>query len=130
MGQRRRNGQNKLKVKRHYDVLKANKKFTRKKAEKLLANGADPAEMVEREGKMVGRFTDHPNPHVRRRAWQLMGRPLPEGLDEQNKFLLTLQGTEPPKDASATAGFYLLLRQRLLKEVPVKPEVQVETVSE
>lgn len=84
---------------------------TRARAEELLSGGADPEQFVK-----------HSNCHVRRKAWQKMGRPLPEGLDEQNKFLATLQGTETPKDANAVAGFYQLVRQRILKEVPVKAE--------
>ena len=85
------------------------KVITRAHAIKALSAGADPTTFVK-----------HKNCHVRRRAWQLMGRPLPEDLDEQNKFLATLQGTEAPKDPAALKGFYLLLRQRILKEVPVK----------
>lgn len=90
------------------------KKLTRVQAEKALSAGVDPQ-----------KFTAHPNYHVRRRAWQLMGRPLPESVDDQNKFLATLQGTEVPKDGEAAKGFYLLLRQRILKEVPVKEDVIV-----
>jgi hypothetical protein len=89
------------------------KVISRAQAEKALSAGADPTTFVK-----------HKNCHVRRRAWQLMGRPLPEGLDEQNKFLATLQGTEAPKDPAALKGFYILLRQRILREVPVKAEEQ------
>jgi len=85
--------------------------ITRAQAEKALSHGADPT-----------KFVKHGNYHVRRRVWQLQGRPLPENLDEQNKFLATLQGTETPKDAAALVGFYQLIRQRVLKEVPVKEE--------
>lgn len=87
---------------------------TRARAEYELSHGADPEN-----------FTKHANCHVRRKAWQKMGRPLPEGVEDQNKFLATLQGTETPKDANAVAGFYQLIRQRILKEVPVK-EASVE----
>lgn len=81
MGQRRRNGANKLKIKRHHDVLSANKKFTRKHAEKALARGADPSET---------RFTGHANYHVRAKAWRKMGMPLPEGAEERTKFLASI----------------------------------------
>lgn len=92
-------------------VKNREKVVSRARAEKLLSGGADPSTFVK-----------HANCHVRRKAWEKMGRPLPENKDEQNKFLATLQGTETPKDAAAVAGFYLLLRQRILKEVPVKDE--------
>lgn len=88
------------------------KVITRAHAEKALSHGADPTQFVK-----------HANAHVRRKAWVLMGKPLPEDLTEQNKFLATLQGTETPKDPTAQVGFYQLLRQRILKEVPVKEEV-------
>jgi hypothetical protein len=92
---------------------KKEKVFTRAHAEKALSHGADPE-----------KFTKHVNCHVRRKAWEKMGRPLPESRDGQNKFLVTLQGTPVPKDAAAEEGFYTLLRQRILKEVPVKVESQ------
>lgn len=85
--------------------VKAEKKFTRVQAEKALSAGADPEQ-----------FTKHGNYHVRRRCWQLQGRPLPESIDEQNKFLVTLQGTDVPKDSSLVEDFYASLRQRILKE--------------
>lgn len=86
---------------------KAEKKYTRAQAEKALSHGADPEQ-----------FTKHPNYHVRRKAWTKQGKPLPGSADEQNKFLATLQGTETPKDAEAVPGFYALIRQRILGEVP------------
>jgi hypothetical protein len=93
------------------------KVITRHHAEKALTAGADP-----------NKFVKHPNYHVRRRAWQLMGRPLPEGAEEQNKFLATLQGMPAPKDAKDLPGYFQLIRQRILKEVPVK-DVAVEAAS-
>lgn len=81
---------------------------TRARAEKLLSGGADPAQ-----------FTKHGNYHVRRKAWEKMGRPLPENTEEANKFLATLQGMPAPKDNAALPGYYALIRQRILKEVPV-----------
>lgn len=87
------------------------KVITRAQAEKALSTGATPEEFVK-----------HANYHVRRKAWVLMGKILPENKDEANKFLATLQGTETPKDAAALPGFYALIRQRILKEVPVKQE--------
>ena len=88
---------------------KGERVYTRAQSERQLANGADPEN-----------FTKHANYHVRRKAWVLMGSPLPESLEDQNKFLVTLQGTPLPKDADAevTAGYYQLIRQRILKEVP------------
>ena len=97
-------------------VFNTSKKYTRAQAEKALSAGVDPE-----------KFVDHKNYHVRNKAWKKMGKPLPEGADAQNAFLLTLQGTPAPKDPSALPGFYLLLRQRILKEVPVKPEVEAQT---
>jgi len=102
-------------------VFNPDKKYTRAQAERALSAGMDPEP-----------FTKHANYHVRRKAWTLMGKPLPEGLEEQNKFLVTLQGTTPPTDKSALEGWYVLLRQRILKEVPVKeeaPPVQEESAS-
>lgn len=87
------------------------KVITRAKAEYLLSHGADPAQFVK-----------HANYHVRRRCWFLMGRPLPDNTDDQNKFLATLQGMPVPKDAAALPGYYALLRQRILKEVPQTEE--------
>lgn len=94
---------------------KAEKQYTRAQAERALSAGADPTT-----------FTKHPNYHVKRKAWQLMGRPMPEALEEQNKFLATLQGMETPKDDAVLPGFYALVRQRILKEVPVAIETPTE----
>lgn len=91
MGQRRRNGQNKLKLKRHSDVVSANKKFTRMHAEKALARGADPSE---------ARFTGHANYHVRAKAWRKMGMPLPEDAGERVKFLETIHVKLPVVETS------------------------------
>jgi hypothetical protein len=111
MGVRGRNSQNKVKQVNKQKLNQAIKLFTRTKAENALREGADPSEE---------RFQNHANYHPRRRAWQMMGRPLPEEMSAQNKFLATLQGTETPNDSGALAGFYQLIRQRILKEVPVK----------
>ena len=94
------------------------KTYTRNQALRLLTGGADPKQ-----------FVLHPNYHVKRRCWQLQGRPLPTDVNEQNKFLATLQGMETPKDPVAQVGFYQLIRQRILKEIPVK-EVSSETINE
>ena len=83
------------------------KTITRNHAHQALAAGADPQ-----------LFVKHGNFHVRRYAWQKMGRPLPESVDEQNAFLATLQGTPVPKDATQQPAFYLSLRQRILHEMP------------
>jgi hypothetical protein len=85
--------------------IKAEKKFTRAQAEKALSAGVAPEQ-----------FAGHGNYHVRRKVWQLQGRPLPEGTDEQNKFLATLQGTDVPKDGTLVPAFYQSVRQRILKE--------------
>jgi hypothetical protein len=92
--------------------------ITRARAEKMLSSGADPNDFVK-----------HQNYHVRRRAWKLLGRPLPENMDEQNKFMATLQGMETPKDPTALPGFYALVRQRVLGEVPTKDSSTVSTES-
>jgi len=101
--------------------VKAKKDFTRAQAERALSAGANPED-----------FLNHKNYHVRRKCWQLQGRPLPDDFNKQNEFLATLQGQETPKDKEAHPGFYALIRQRILKEVPRK-EVEVssdEVISE
>lgn len=94
---------------------KAEKQYTRVQAEKALSHGADPTIFIK-----------HPNYHVRRKVWQLQGRPLPEDRKEQNEFLATLQGMKAPKDDAVLPGFYALLRQRILKEVPVASDTPTE----
>ena len=48
---------------------KHDKFYTRAKAERLLTAGADPTETFNDEkGAAKGRFTDHPNKHVRAKA--------------------------------------------------------------
>jgi hypothetical protein len=71
--------------------VKAAKVYTRAQAEKALSNGAEPEQFVK-----------HPNYHVRRKAWVLMGRILPDNHEEAAKFLESLHikpklemGTEP-----------------------------------
>ena len=59
-----------------------------------------------------------------------MGRPLPTDIDEQNKFLATLQGTEAPKDAAELVVFNASLRQRILKETPPVEETVSATNEE
>lgn len=121
MGVRQRNSEKKILEKLKSDLRSALKLFTRAKAEQALRNGAEPSEE---------RFTAHANYHIRRLSWQKMGRPLPEEMSAQNKFLATLQGTPIPKDTSALDGFYQLIRQRILKEVPVKESEETSTCVE
>ena len=118
MGVRRRNGErniHKLKLK---EINAARRLFTRSEAEGLIAGGADPSE---------DRFVNHKNYHVRTKAWVKMGRPLPEGVEEQNTFLATLAGKDMakvPKDQ--VPAFVARLRLLLLKEQPPAPPVAEE----
>jgi hypothetical protein len=98
-------------------TVKGERVYSRSQAERLLSSRA-----VEPE-----KFASHSNYHVRRKAWVLMGKPLSENVEQQNKFLATLQGMETPKDSDALPGFYALVRQRILQEVPVKEEVSSES---
>lgn len=59
------------------------KMITRAKAEKLLGSGAEPSQ-----------FASHPNYHIRRKSWTLMGKPLPSDPTERAKFLETLHVKE------------------------------------
>ena len=81
------------------------KVLTRAQAERALSRGVTPEQ-----------FTGHHNYHVRYKAWRKMGMPLPEKIDEQNKFLATLQGKEVPKDASLVPAFMDALRHKFLGE--------------
>jgi hypothetical protein len=76
--------------------VKADKFYTRKKSEYLLSHGADlTATFVDEKGTTKGRFRDHPNYHVRRRCWELMGRPLPEDATEREKFFKSIHMKDP-----------------------------------
>lgn len=101
MGQRNRHGQKVIAHTKKVKMVAAMKEFTRMDAEKALANGADPAEQVtNKDGKKAGRFTEHPNYHVRAKAWRKMGMPLPEDEKEREKFLASIH-VNPEK----VAGF-------------------------
>lgn len=104
-------------AKEHKVRKTAEKTITRARALKNLTAGADPQ-----------LYVGHANCHVRRRCWQIMGRPLPEDMGEQNKFLATLQGAPLPKDPKEQPAFYLSLRQRILHEAP--PVVEAAPVEE
>ena len=83
MGIRNRNGEKKLALKLKTDLASAEKKFTRAKAERELSKeGVNPNDP---------RFLEHPNYHVRARAWVLMGRPLPDNQAELEKVLKDLR---------------------------------------
>jgi hypothetical protein len=125
MGVRGRNSEKKLHEVKVQKLHAALKLFTRSKAEAALANGADPTAMRDTDGKPHGLFTEHANYHVRVRAWVKMGRPLPEGLAEQNKFLLTLQGSDVSRMSPAdVVALTARLRLNLLKEQPPVPETE------
>ncbi len=106
MGIRGRNGEKSVLIKYKQSLSQAKKKFTRNKAEKALTVGADPTEE---------RFVGHINYHIRVRAWHLQGRPMPEKLEDQNKFLVKLQGTDLPRDPVKAEQFVEMLRARYLK---------------
>lgn len=77
------------------EKVKPERKYTRAQAEKALSAGADPEQ-----------FTKHANYHVRAKAWVKMGRPLPEGKEEdQEKFLRSIhQWKAPPEAVSDPIG--------------------------
>lgn len=76
--------------------------YTRAKSEKLLAAGADPTVTFrDDKGATRGRYTDHPNYHVRRKAWMKMGQPLPEDPTERAKFLASLHLKEKAPEPAA-----------------------------
>lgn len=75
--------------------------YSRAKSERMLSAGADPtATFRDDKGNMRGRYTDHPNYHVRRKAWMKMGQPLPEDQAERAKFLAGLKIKEKATEAS------------------------------
>src|ERR1700678_3062003 len=101
--------------------------YTRAKSLRLMSAGADlDTTFVNDKGMTLNRYSDHPNSHVRTRCWVLQGRPLPEGMDEQNKFLLSLLADGNSK-AQLTQEFVAGLRLKFLKESPV---VEVPVVEE
>lgn len=76
--------------------------YTRAKSERKLSEGADPtATFRDDKGAVRGRYTDHPNYHVRRKAWMKMGQPLPEDAAERAKFLASLKIKEKPSEVQA-----------------------------
>jgi hypothetical protein len=100
-------------IKLRQSLAQGDKKFTRGKAERALAAGADPNQKDEKD---VGIFTEHTNYHVRVRAWHLQGRPLPDDTDAQNQFLLKLQGEDMPRDSAKAEQLIALLRARYIKD--------------
>jgi hypothetical protein len=66
------------------------KEFTRAQAEKALSTGALPPEaflnmnspLTKRDPKNPEGTTNHPNWHVLKKAWVLLGRPQPKLSDE------------------------------------------------
>ena len=77
--------------------------YTRAKSERLLAEGADPTVTFrDDKGATRGRYTDHPNYHVRRKAWMKMGQPLPEDPAERAKFLASIKVKEKTEPAAQT----------------------------
>jgi hypothetical protein len=80
--------------------IKHDKFYTRARSERELSGGADPAQTFKNDkGMLQGRFTDHPNYHVRRKAWMKMGQPLPEDAGERAKFLAGLKIKEKAPEA-------------------------------
>jgi hypothetical protein len=93
---------------------------TRHRAERQLTAGADPeAVFTDSKGTKQKKYLNHPNYHVRTRAWVKMGRPLPEGEKEVNDFLLKLYGKELPKNPDDHAALYAKVRQIYLHEAPI-----------
>lgn len=67
----------------------AKKGFTRVRAEKA----------INAENCNEARFTGHRNYHVKRKAWVLAGRPLPEGKEDRNTLLKSLHLPIPEEAA-------------------------------
>jgi hypothetical protein len=83
--------------------VKYEKFYSRARAERELSAGADPTRTFENEkGVTVGHFTNHPNYHVRKKAWMKMGQPLPEDPAERAKFLASLKIKEKPAEPQPT----------------------------
>lgn len=70
--------------------IKSEKVYTRAQAERLLSHGADP-----------NQFSKHGNYHVRRKAWTLLGQPLPEDAGERAKFLASINVKEKQPEPTA-----------------------------
>ena len=66
--------------------VKAEKKYTRAQAEKMLAAGVDPT-----------KFETHPNVHVLKKSWVKMGRPA-------EHHYLVVEAMRQARIKSATAG--------------------------
>ena len=76
--------------------IKHDKFFTRAKSEKMLAAGADPtATFINDKGNKLGRYTDHPNFHVRNKAWKKMGSLFPTDVEECAKLCKSLRIKDP-----------------------------------
>lgn len=89
--------------------VKHEKFHTRARAERELSAGADPTVTFrDDKGAVRGRYKDHPNYHVRRKAWMKLGQPLPEDAEERAKFLASIKVKEkapelPPDEAVGAA---------------------------
>lgn len=109
--------------------IKSDAFYTRAKSLRLLTAGADPQEtFTDSKGQRQSRYLGHPNSHVRVRAFVIMGHPLPENIDDQNKFLLTLIGDGNLNTTKLTPEFVAALRLKFLKEVPPVQEPALEEV--
>lgn len=85
--------------------VKSAKLFTRAQAERAMTQGgADPSTFLNmasplgtRDPKNPEACRNHPNRHVLRKAWRLLGNPAPEGLsaDDMKKFN-ALMGVKAP----------------------------------
>jgi hypothetical protein len=83
--------------------VRHDKFHTRARSERDLSAGADPTVTFrDDKGATRGRYTDHPNYHVRRKAWMKMGQPLPEDPAERAKFLAGLKIKEKATEAEPT----------------------------
>ena len=75
---------------------KAEAFHTRAKSIRLMNAGADlTATFVNDKGMTLGRYLDHPNYHVKARAFHLMGRPYPEDAAECAKLCKALHIKDP-----------------------------------
>lgn len=82
--------------------VRHDKFYSRARSERMLSAGADPtATFRDDKGATRGRYTDHPNYHVRRKAWMKMGQPLPEDAGERAKFLASLKIKEKASEVPA-----------------------------
>lgn len=112
--------------------VKGPKLYTRMQAERALSAGIDPATFFDVENPLAKRdpknpnakINNHPNYHTRRKAFYLLGCPLPEKEDDRNKLLADLKlvmvdGVVMTKGAA---------EKKAAQEVQPEPELEVNFI--